>query len=237
MQMSIYIYVCIHIRWPCTYIFKYIIHKHIYIYNTHINPVCEETLGPLVLEYIYVYMLRKTHQMSALSFYSSLLEPKRYPQTRSSHYIYMYICICIYMYVYNIVYIYIYLCMYVYICLHVYINNIYTHIYICAFMYVYIYMHVCTQIRWTCTYIFTYIPMYIYKHIYIYINPVCEETLGLLHVTKRHQMFALSFYSSRSRFFSSYVFMCTLYVHAMYIYIYMLSIYTILSILYILSIL
>ena len=38
----------------------------------------------------------------------------------------------------------------------------------------------------------TYIHMYIYKHIYIYINPVCEETLGLLHVTKTHQMFCLS---------------------------------------------
>ena len=97
-------------------------------------------------------------------------------------------------------------------------------------------MHVCTQIRWTCTYIFTYIHMYIYKHIYIYINTVCEETLGLLHVTKTHQMFALSFYSSRSRFFSSYVFMCTLYVHAMYIYIYVIYIIYIIYINYIIYI-
>ena len=123
MHMSTHIHVCIHIRWTCTYIFKcpfkYIIYKHIYIYNTHINPVCEETLGPLVLEYIY--MLRKTHQMSALSFYSSLLEPKQYPQTRSSHYIYIYVhmYMYIYMYVYNIVYIYIYIFMYVCMCIYV----------------------------------------------------------------------------------------------------------------------
>ena len=170
MHMSIYIYVCIHIRWTCTYIFKYIIHKHIYIYNTHINPVCEETLGPLVLEYIY--MLRKTHQMSALSFYSSLLEPKRYPQTRSSHYIsictYVYVYICMYIILYTY-YIYIDLCMYgcVYMSACVHKKHIYTHIYAC--MYVYIYMHVCTQIRWTCTYIFNiYTYVYIQTHIHIY---------------------------------------------------------------------
>ena len=162
MHMSTHIYVCIHIRWTCTYIFKcpfkYIIYKHIYIYNTHINPVCEETLGPLVLEYIY--MLRKTHQMSALSFYSDQILPL---------YIYMYICICIYMHVYSIVYIYIYLCMYVcvYMSACVHKKHIYTHIYAC--MYVYIYMHVCTQIRWTCTYIFNiYTYVYIQTHIHIY---------------------------------------------------------------------
>ena len=79
------------------YVYKYGGHAHIflnihiciytntYIYNTHINPVCEETLGPLVLEYIY--MLRKTHQMSALSFYSDQILP-------------LYIYVHMYMYIY-----------------------------------------------------------------------------------------------------------------------------------------
>ena len=143
MHMSTHIYVCIHIRWTCTYIFKcpfkYIIYKHIYIYNTHINPVCEETLGPLVLEYIYIYMLRKTHQMSALSFYSDQILPL---------YIYMYICICIYMHVYSIVYmyIYIYLCMYVCVymsaCVH---KKTYTHIYACMYIYIYACMYTNTM--------------------------------------------------------------------------------------------
>ena len=114
MHMSTHIYVCIHIRWTCTYIFKcpfkYIIYKHIYIYNTHINPVCEETLGPLVLEYIY--MLRKTHQMSALSFYSDQILP-----------LYMYICtyvyvyICMYIVLYTYIYIFMYVCMCIYVCM------------------------------------------------------------------------------------------------------------------------
>ena len=116
--------------------------------------------------------------------------------------------------------------MYVYICLHVYIKKHCTHIYMHVCMYIYICMYVHKYDGHAHIFL-TYIHMYIYKHIYIYINPVCEETLGLLHVTKTHQMFALSFYSSRSRFFSSYVFMCTLYVHALYIYCYICIYYII----------
>ena len=140
MHMSTHIYVCIHIRWTCTYIFKcpfkYIIYKHIYIYNTHINPVCEETLGPLVLEYIYICYGKHTKCLLCLS-----------TQTRSSHYIYIctyvYVYICMYIVLYT--YIYIYVCMYVYICLHVYIKNIYTHIYACMYVYIYACMYTNTM--------------------------------------------------------------------------------------------
>ena len=79
--------------------------------------------------------------------------------------------------------------------------------------------------------------MYIYKHIYIYINPVCEETLGLLHVTKTHQMFCLS--TALDQGFSAAMYSCAHYMCMPCTYIYMLSIlyiFTILSILYILSI-
>ena len=99
MHMSIYIYVCIHIRWTCTYMFKYIIYKHIYIYNTHINPVCEETLGPLVLEYIYICYGKHTKCLLCLSTalcssQSDTLRPDP-PTIYIYVHMYMYIYVCI----------------------------------------------------------------------------------------------------------------------------------------------
>ena len=99
-----------------------------YITHPHINPVCEETLGPLVLEYIYV-----TENTPNVCFVF-LLRPD--PPTI---YIYVHMYMYIYMHVYSIVYIYIYLCMYVcvYMSACVHKKHIYTHIcmYVCIYIY------------------------------------------------------------------------------------------------------
>ena len=104
----IYIYVCIHIRWTCTYIFKcpfkYIIYKHIYIYNTHINPVCEETLGPLVLEYIYIYVTENTPNVCFV-FLQLSARAKAIPSDQI-------LPLYIYIYVHMYMHVYIYTCMY-----------------------------------------------------------------------------------------------------------------------------
>ena len=130
----IYTHVCIQIRWTCTYIFKYThihmyIYKHIYIYNTHINPVCEETLGSLVLQYIYMYVTENTPNvcfvfLQLCSSQSDTLRPD--PPT-----FYMYICIYVYAYIYMYSCIHIYICMCIYVC--VYKKHIYTYTYICMY--------------------------------------------------------------------------------------------------------
>ena len=150
MHMSIYIYVCIHIRWTCTYIFKcpfkYIIYKHIYIYNTHINPVCEETLGPLVLEYINIYICYGKHTKCLLCLSTALCSSQSDTLRPDPPTIYIYICtyvyaciyICMNIILYTYIYMRMYVCVYMSACVY---KNIYAHTYICMYIYICMYVH------------------------------------------------------------------------------------------------
>ena len=72
------------------HIFLNLLYTNTYTYNTHINPVCEETLGPLVLEYIYIYVTENTPNVC----FVFLLRPDP-PTIYIYVHMYMYIYACI----------------------------------------------------------------------------------------------------------------------------------------------
>ena len=108
------LYMCIRAYVYNTY--RYIIHKHIYIYIHICIYICIcISIYPCI--YVYTYVC-----------------------------IHMYTCIYIYIHTYIYIDMYIYVWMYVHICIYAYIYvylYIYTHIYICICVCMYIYLYMC----------------------------------------------------------------------------------------------